>query len=291
MCRFIAYLGPPLALSHLIYKPDNSLVRQASNAMRSRERINADGFGVAWYSTDDFMPAVFKDTSPVWNNRNLSSIAGKIRSGCIAAHIRKAARFDPVTRENCHPFDRGRILWMHNGDIPGRARLTRNVAAVADDLLLAQIKGNTDSEMALTLFLTFLEKPLERPPSRDELSAAMSRTVRQILDWHREAGEERALELNFCVTEGSCLVATRFAVGAELAPSLHWYLGPDSGSFAGPAAGDRTPGDSECAVIASEPLSGDGPWKELDNGEMIVVSRDLSPEIQPVLSEAVPIAG
>ena len=52
MCRYAAYLGPPLVLSQLIYKPPNSLVHQAKEAMQSSTRINADGFGVAWYSPE-----------------------------------------------------------------------------------------------------------------------------------------------------------------------------------------------------------------------------------------------
>jgi predicted glutamine amidotransferase len=266
MCRYAAYLGPSMLLSELIYKPTNSLVHQAMEAMQSRTRINADGFGVGWYVPEiSPEPAVFKDISPVWNNYNLGSIARKISSPGIMAHVRSAKSFDPVNRENCHPFARGRLLWMHNGDIPGRARLARQVGQQADDVLLAQIRGNTDSEMALTVFLTHLDNPLDREPEVDELAAAMKQTLQQLTAWHREARDERPLELNFCVTNGHALVATRFAISPRTTPSLHWYV-------------EATIPEERSVLVASEPLYPGEGWREVQDAGMVLVHPDLSVE-------------
>ena len=80
MCRYAAYLGPELLLSELVYNPTNSLVHQATEAMQSLTRINADGFGVGWYAPQiSPEPAVFKDTTTTWDrsptkfNRPVSS--------------------------------------------------------------------------------------------------------------------------------------------------------------------------------------------------------------------------
>ena len=121
MCRYVSYLGAPIRFGDLVYKPANSLIHQAAEAMESRTRINADGFGVGWYNSSVHPePAVFKDISPARNNANLRSLSDKVSSPCILAHVRSARRFDPVSRANCHPFQYGRLLWMHNGDVPGR---------------------------------------------------------------------------------------------------------------------------------------------------------------------------
>ena len=268
MCRYAAYLGPPLVLSQLVYKPPNSLVHQAKEAMQSSTRINADGFGVAWYSTEiSLEPAVFKDTSPMWNNRNLGSLAGKIRSSSIVAHVRSALSYDPVMRENCHPFQRGRLLWMHNGDIPGRARLSRQVALAADDALLAQIRGNTDTEWAFTLFLTNLRGWPDEHPTLGRLAEAMRSTLSQIDQWHREAADKRQLEMNFCVTDGRIMVASRFALGDEPGPTLHWYR--------------SVPGDGPAtACIASEPLFEGPQWHAADNGDLLLVDKNRDVELQ-----------
>ena len=51
MCRHLAYLGAPVALSELLLGPPHALVRQAwaPRDMRGGGTINADGFGVAWF--------------------------------------------------------------------------------------------------------------------------------------------------------------------------------------------------------------------------------------------------
>jgi glutamine amidotransferase len=270
MCRFAAYLGPELLLSELVYNPTNSLVHQATEAMQSLTRINADGFGVGWYAPKiSPEPAVFKDTSPVWNNYNLGSIAGKIESPCIFGHIRKANSFDPVTRENCHPFQRGRLLWMHNGDVPGRVRLTRKVAELADDVLLAKIRGNTDSELAFTLFLTQLSDPLETGPTTQEMAAAMEHTIELLAEWHQESGTKSPLETNFCVTDGESLVAARYGRGDMPDASLNWYEGYDE-------SGRRR------VLIASEPLTLGDEWHEVPESSLVVVDTDLSVELRPL---------
>ena len=266
MCRYVAYLGPPILLSELIYKPPNSLVHQATDAMESLTRINADGFGVGWYAPEiTAEPAVFKDTTPVWNNYNLGSISGKVQSSCIFAHIRAAKSFDPVNRENSHPFARGQLLWMHNGDIPGRTRLARQVAQLADDTLMAKIRGNTDSELAFTLFLTHLRDPLTSDPDVEDMASAMVETLGQLTAWHQEAGEERPLETNFCVTDGRALVATRFAVSDKPGPTLHLSENGEQ-----PA--------TRVVVVASEPLRPGRRWRSVQEEGMVVVHPDLKVE-------------
>ena len=270
MCRYAAYLGPELLLSELVYNPTNSLVHQATEAMQSLARINADGFGLGWYARGiSPEPAVFKDTRPVWNNHNLSSSADKIYSTCIFGHVRRAKSFDPVTRENCHPFQRGRLLWMHNGDIPGRARLTRKVAEIADDVLIAKIRGNTDSELAFTIFLNHLPDPLHRDPTTGEMAAAMERTVQRLTEWHEESGSEDPLETNFCVTDGESLVASRYALSNKPKPSLHLYQGNNDKS-------------ERRVLIASEPLTFGKEWHEVPESSLVVVDTDLSVQVRPL---------
>jgi glutamine amidotransferase len=268
MCRYAAYLGPPLLLSELIYKPAHSLVHQATDATMSPTRINADGFGVGWYSPElSPEPAVFKDTSPVWSNYNLVEMADKIQSPCVLAHVRATTNRGPVSRENCHPFRRGRLLWMHNGDIPDRVRLMRQVSQMADDTLLGQIRGNTDTEQALTLFLTYIDSPLTSDPPVETLARAMERTLAQITEWHLEAGETRPLEMNFCVTTGTALVAVRFSIAARPCPTLHFRQG-------------RDPSGTRFVVVASEPLSTESGWTAVGHGQMLLVDATLSTSLR-----------
>ena len=48
MCRWLAYAGPPLPLDELLFKPENSLIRQSLAATRGTVPTNGDGFGLGW---------------------------------------------------------------------------------------------------------------------------------------------------------------------------------------------------------------------------------------------------
>jgi len=50
MCRWAAYIGKPLYLSDILIAPEHSLIDQSSSANKGKARLNADGFGLAWYS-------------------------------------------------------------------------------------------------------------------------------------------------------------------------------------------------------------------------------------------------
>lgn len=276
MCRFAAYLGEPLLLADLLYNPPNSLIHQASEAMESRTRINADGFGIAWYNLEVHPePIVFKDLTPAWSNANLRSLSDKVLSSCILAHVRAARRFDPVNRANCHPFQHGPLLWMHNGDIPGRGRLRRRVTDLADDELVARIGGSTDSEMAFVLFLSLLDSPLDREVSSDELAHALRATIEKLLGYYEEDGETRPLVLNFCVSSGRSVAAARFARNETEVPSLHYSPGSRFVCHDGACHMQRTDDGAHCVIVASEIMSDDPHWVEVDNGSLVVVNEDL----------------
>ncbi len=146
--------------------------------------------------------------------------------------------------------------------MPGWGRLSRQVGRVADDVLLASVRGNTDSELAFTLFLTHLASGPDGDPPVEELAAAMTATARQITGWHREEGETRPLEMNFCVTTGAALVAMRFAVSDEPCPTLYWR---ETGGAA----------DRRAVCVASEPLSEEPVWQAVANGEILLVGTNL----------------
>jgi predicted glutamine amidotransferase len=280
MCRFLGYLGEPLRLEDLLYSSSNSLIHQASEAMESKTRINADGFGIGWYNHElDPEPAVFKDVTPAWSNANLRSLSGKVASRCVLAHVRAAQRFDPVSRQNCHPFQYGCLLWMHNGDIPNRGRLHRRVTALASDDLVARIAGNTDSELAFVLFLSLLGDSSERGITGEELVRTLVATIHQVVAWYEEDREERPLVLNLCVSNGKSVVAVRFALNEPNVPTLH-YSRASCLVYHDGALRMRDIGTGiGCVVVASEKMSDDPQWVTLDNGQLVIVDEELTVEV------------
>ncbi len=68
MCRLLAYLGSPVSLEHLLYKPEHSLIVQSYQPCEMTSGVvNADGFGVGWYH-------IQKDTSTARRKSKVKSI-------------------------------------------------------------------------------------------------------------------------------------------------------------------------------------------------------------------------
>ena len=70
------------------------------------------------------------------------------------AHVR-ATTGSPVQRSNCHPFDYGKWLFVHNGEIREFDTLHRDLAFAVAPALFPNIRGTTDSELMFLLALTF----------------------------------------------------------------------------------------------------------------------------------------
>lgn len=145
-------------------------------------------------------------------------------------------------------------------------------------MLAAHIAGNTDSELAFTLFLSLLKEEIDGEYGADDLALAMRRTVETIAGWWREDGDERLLALNFCVTDGSSIVATRLARTAE-PPSLHYCRGSRYVCESGVCHVLAEEGDG-CVLVASEVLSESAEWVEVGPDRLVVVrdARSVSEE-------------
>ena len=67
------------------------------------------------------------------NNENLGRLSCKIVSPLVFAHVRAAYPGMPVSEQNCHPFQWGRYMWMHNGVVGGFMKIRRALLASLSD--------------------------------------------------------------------------------------------------------------------------------------------------------------
>ncbi len=201
MCRWLAYTGSPVLIHDLLYRPKHSLIVQSLTSTMGAEPTNGDGFGLGWYS-DRPTPGVFRSTEPAWNDRNLAELAEHITSPWVLAHIR-ASTGSPVQETNCHPFRRGRWLFMHNGLIHGFRAYKHDLAMAVDPSLFGDIEGSTDTEMFFYLALTF---GLEEDPI-----GAVSRAVALIEETGRRHGEPFPMQMTVATTDGETLYAFRYS--------------------------------------------------------------------------------
>lgn len=282
MCRFICYRGPEILLNDLLYKPTNSLIRQSFHSKERTEMLNGDGFGVGWYSPQiTSTPCVFASVTPAWNNQNLRRLSEHVKSSCFFAHVRAASPGMRICEANCHPFQHGRYLWMHNGLIRDFWRIKRRLRASLPDHLYHMIEGTTDSEHAFAVFLDLLGDT-ERISSAREMRRALVATIERLEKWTAEVGTAEVSYYNFAVTDGQSVAAVRYVSDPTIEPqSLYYSTGGNYHcSRAGVCSFCKCGEAEKTIIIASERLTENADdWFRVAPNHVLMVEPDLTANV------------
>jgi gamma-glutamyl hercynylcysteine S-oxide hydrolase len=139
VCRHLAWLGAPRSLGDLLLQPPHGLLVQSYAPRRQRYGLmNADGWGVGFFSGARPEPARWRSNRPLWGDASFASVAPVITSGAVLAAVRSATAGMPADETAAAPFQSGSWLLSHNG-IVDRAVLGPHPAAesACDSALLA----------------------------------------------------------------------------------------------------------------------------------------------------------
>ncbi|KAG0168529.1 hypothetical protein DFQ30_004627 [Apophysomyces sp. BC1015] len=179
----------------------------------------------------------------------------------------------------------GRIMWMHNGGIAEFDKIKRKLQATLPDELFLFVQGNTDSEWAFALFLSFLSNPNADTFEHHELKHAMIKTIAQLNAWAEEAGIVEPSLLNFAVTDGASVVCVRYTSSkTEEAASLYFSSGTRfecyrPGHYRMVKADRR----EDMVVVASEPLTFEkADWLTIPTNNILVITPKLNVLLQPI---------
>lgn len=282
MCRFVCYKGPPVLLADLLYRPQHSLILQSFKASERPEPLNGDGFGAGWYAPEiSPTPCIFTSLTPAWSNQNLARLSEHVKSPCFFAHVRAASAGMRVSEANCHPFQFGRYLWMHNGNIEGFSRIKRRLRASLPDEIYESIGGTTDSEHAFGVFLHLLGDT-EKRASAAELGQTLVRTIAQLEEWTASAGAAAPSYYNFAVTDGESIAAVRYVSDPRLEPaSLYYSLGGKYQVRGGICEFIACPLPEKTLVIASERLNNNpADWVRVAPNHVLTVTPDLEVNVE-----------
>lgn len=294
MCRALLYTGQPILLDDLLYEPDSSLVKQAFMP-QMLHMLNLAGFGMlAWdaasHAPDD--PYRYHSTQLPIFDRNLKSLAGKVRANCVLAHVRGVAyRTDVhVSVQNTHPFyyPGAPLALAHNGDLYRVDAIRPALYGHMRDEHRARIAGTTDSEVIYALLLSQLPAG---PLTRQGLAEGLVATLDIIGRERRKAGIEISSSVNLFATDGEISVAVRYCFDfgcykTEAPEAVHeanldylslWYtIGRDFGRHGGEWKMVGSDREADSIIIASEPLTRDvTTWLEIPPYSML--AADFGP--------------
>jgi glutamine amidotransferase len=263
----------------------------AENALGVQSNDHPDGWGVAFYV--DGAPHVTRSPLTALGDALFHRLSGVVSSETVLAHVRRATR-GPKTVFNCHPFQYGRWVFAHNGDIPSFEETREALVGQVDPKFRRFIMGETDSEVVFFVFLSELSKllPLSERPNLDQSLSALRSTVLSVRRICDARTPESPSTLTLMATDGESLVATQG--GKELFVSTYKTRCADRGtcqSLSEACEGPSPDGRVNHFILSSEPLQGENVWTPLAPGEMMGVDRLMQPRRAHLERPQLPMAG
>lgn len=262
----------------------------AENALGVQSNQHPDGWGVAFYI--DGAPHVTRSPSTALGDALFHRLSGVVASETVLAHVRKATQGDK-TVFNCHPFQHGRWVFAHNGDIPRFEEVRAGLLELVDQRLRRFVMGDTDSEVVFFVFLSELSRAAG-VGQRPELSHAMAalrttvKRVRALCD--ARTGVDQSL-LTLMATDGENLVATHG--GKELYFSTYKTRCSDREqcpSLSAACEAASPTGVVNHFIVSSEPLQGENVWLPLEPGDIVGVDRRMQIARTHLDRAALPVA-
>jgi len=266
MCRLYGFRATdPTLVECSLVEAQNALLRQSEQD--SRGLANLDGWGIAQWDSDG-LHLERRPRSAV-GDLKFTEVASQARSTTVIAHVRAATVGEPES-ENTHPFHHGPWVFAHNGTLTAFDRV-----APLLDIGLISPSGTTDSEAIFSWLLNRMPEfglDPERPTSSPEpLAHLIGAAVVDLHNMSMSAGARRPAKLNFLISDGSNLVASRWG------NSLYWThrsAVPDC-AVCGLSHCEDVDDHYRAIVIASEPIT-DEHWTEVQEGSVLSVDRSAT---------------
>jgi predicted glutamine amidotransferase len=263
MCRLFGFRS--VIPSHV-----HSSLIAAENALGTQSNNHPDGWGVAYYI--DGCPQLTRSPLHALGDQLFHRLSGVVSSETVLAHVRKATQGENNVL-NCHPFQYGRWVFAHNGDVANFAQTRSQLRDLIAPRLRRFILGDTDSETIFYILLSELERlgPLNRPHLVTEVMAAMRTTIHRVREICDRPGEAAAL-LTLMATDGDALVGVQGGKGLYLST----YKGRCSerercSSLSEECEAPSKTGFVNHFILSSEPLQGENVWTELEPGDIVAI--------------------
>ncbi|KAF5374877.1 hypothetical protein D9758_000327 [Tetrapyrgos nigripes] len=171
-------------------------------------------------------------------------------------------------------------MFMHNGSIGEFPLIKRRLQQSLPDVAFNMVQGNTDSEWAFALFLSMLPNPDAKSFTTEILKQAMFKTIARLNELAEEANITEPSLLNFCITDGETVIATRYVSSrTDEAASLWFSSGTSFSEFREGGHYKMAKADKRESIImiASEPLTFErADWMEIKTNNMVVITPKMN---------------
>lgn len=302
MCRVLSYLGKPLLIEELLYRSDNSFIKQSYHPKYMSHLLNLAGFGMSAWDRSSHQPEVpfqYKIQNLPFYDDNLRSLSRKITANCLLAHLRGVPYRDKevVSLQNVHPFifKDLNIALAHNGALHNFETMKYDLLEYVRSDYIRYIHGTTDSEWIYAIFLSQL--PInDGSYTTNEIIKAIYDTLK-ILQHVREKHKIMANSpVNLFISNGEFIAATRFVfdygwpitdsdIKAHSGYHSLWYTYGESYGYYDNEYRMKGTKRKRSIIISSEPLTEDATtWVELPEYTLII-AREQEGEIKIITQD------
>jgi glutamine amidotransferase len=303
MCRILSYLGKPILVEELLYKPDNSFIKQSYHPKYMSHLLNLAGFGIAaWDNTshNPEYPHLYKTPYLPFYDENLKNLASKITPHCLLTHLRGVSYHDRqiISNQNVHPFvfPHSNVALAHNGALSNFALMRYDLLEYVKPAYHKDITGTTDSEWIYAIFLSQLSSENTHYETED-IAKAIIETLKILQHTRHKHNIKINSPVNLFITNGEFIAATRFVLDYGWPPSNEslahtgyhslWYTYGDSYGYYDNEYKMKGSDIKSSMIIASEPLTEDTTtWLEVpeytliiarqEEGEINIMSQDIN---------------
>jgi glutamine amidotransferase len=277
MCRLFAFRSVIPSQVH------RSLIG-AENALLHQSTVHPDGWGVAYYQGG--CPHVIKSTESAIDDRLFQRVSGIVASETVVAHLRRATTGE-LSILNTHPFQFGRWVFAHNGNLKGFAAHADELRSHIAPGLRRFLLGQTDSETLFFIILTRLAAHADihdRAVPTNTLITAVHESLDLIcktIPIHGQLdGPPDETYLSFVLTNGESLLAHHGGQSLHLSTHKSRCSVRDTCPHLESSCENPVPRKSGTRVnhliISSEPLRGENIWSSLDYGDIVAAAQDMT---------------
>jgi glutamine amidotransferase len=276
MCRLFGFRS-------VINSQVHSSLVHADNAFVSQSVKHSDGWGVAYYREN--VPHLIKAIDRAVDDHIFHKVSGVVSSQTVLAHLRKATHGN-LTILNSHPFQYGKWIFAHNGNLKSFDSYREDLLNNIDKELRRFVLGTTDSEIFFYLILTEIKKrhSLADPTiEMDILRNAIESTCNLITSFSgplygAEDGDPTQNHLTFILTTGQVMVG--FHGGQKLSFSTHKQLCSERETCSHYSNVCENKAEPETninhLIFSSEILEGENIWIDMQHGDLIGVDVDMT---------------
>lgn len=247
--------------------------------------VEDSGWGFGFYRHR--IAYLFKKARPSLSDQRFKNFVNQVISDNIIIHQRDATVGD-IKEANSQPFRYGQWFFAHKGTIQNFRKVRNRLNKILHPAFLKQIKGNTDSEYCMYLFLTLLKGKgaIKKGIIDIDLAVeALNKTAATLRSICSDIQSDQTSTWNFILSNGQYMLACRAGLPLHY---MHYEPAPELEQRIielppGQTADYDEPG--KYTMIGSNLQTAGKCWTEIPDNSVTVLNSDLSLHILPLTSD------